>query len=68
MKEDAIGVGFWVDGFGTVDMYYFKDDTVVLNEKQKEYVHEQAKKAIDRLFKAIENPELIEEVKNEQNG
>ena len=57
--EEGIGIGFWVDGFGTVDMYYYADgECLELTEEKKKYVELQAVRTIRRLFLALEKEEI----------
>ena len=61
MEEDnCIGVGFWVEGFGTVDMYCYVNENIKLTEEKKQYVRKRAVQTMNALFKVMENPELME--------
>lgn len=62
MEDECIGIGFWVDGFGTVDMYCYIDENIELTEELKWQVRNNASRTMDRLFKVIENSDLIERV------
>ena len=55
--DDRLGVGFWHDNFGTVDMY-FKNDIplkdIDTSDLYKQQIQDLAKRTIDRLFLMIE--------------
>ena len=53
-KEDCIATSVWVERFGTIDMHYFKEDMVVLDDYTKEYVERNVILAVRRIFQAIE--------------
>lgn len=57
LDENQLSTGFWIADFGTVDMYFKPDipcQDIVLHEERKEYIKNAALKAIDILFKAID--------------
>lgn len=57
LDKNQLSTGFWIDGFGTVDMYFKPDipcQDIVLSKERKEYIRNAALRAIDILFKAID--------------
>lgn len=51
-----IGTGFWVEGFGTADIYFKPDlpyNDIDISLHHQEQIKDAATRAIDRLFLAI---------------
>lgn len=58
MEENCIVTGFWVEGFGEVEIRYFADKNVLpLNDINKTYIEIKTTQAIKRLFKEIQEME-----------
>ena len=57
LDENQLGTGFWIADFGTVDMYFKPDipcQDIVLCEERKEDIRKAALRAVDILFRAID--------------
>jgi len=53
-EEKGIGTGFWVEGFGTIDIHYYADgERLYLDEHKKQYIEKQAIRTIRRLFNIL---------------
>lgn len=68
MEQEGIGLGFWVENFGEIEIVFYPDgelEDIVLEPQKCYYINQKALKAIDKLYEVIKDPNKI---KGDNNG
>ena len=63
MKQDGYVFGFWIEGFGEVEMIYYPDDdleNIDLKSEKCYYINKKALEQIEKICHMIENNEFKE--------